>query len=479
MDKNPNIVFIHTDQQRGDCLGCAGHPVLETPTMDNIALNGVRLTSFYAGCPVCIPARRSMLIGQSPQKHGIISNTNREIPDAVPTLPGELRKSGYQTYHVGRDFHQHPRRKLYGFDDNELVTGPQHEHFSEYQEWFARNCPPGSETQGHWQSGIMHNDWTARPWHLDEHLHPTNWTVDRAMRFLQRRDPTRPFFLSVGFVAPHPPLQPPQFYFDRYLRTGVPAPSIGDWAEANWGRTRDHVAPDKVVLNAEEMLTTRAAYYGLINHIDTVLRRLVMGIGGSSVSDTIFVFTSDHGEMLGDHYCWRKSRPFEGSARVPFLIAAPDGFGLRRGTELDAPGELRDIMPTLLDMLGFDIPETVDGRSLYPLLKGETVPWRDYVHIEHGGYQHALTDGKRKYVWDPRSGAELFFDLAADPNELRNLATEAYTADGELPQWRECLVRELSERPEGFVRDGSLQTVPTYDGVIPWDTNRELAPAAD
>ena len=474
MDKRPNIVFIHTDQQRGDCLSCENHPVLETPTMDNIALNGVRLTSFYAGCPVCVASRRSMLIGQSPQKHGIISNASREIPDAVATLPGELRKSGYQTYHVGRDFHQHPRRKLYGFDDSEILSGPQHEHFSEYEEWFAQNCPPGAETQGHWQVDIMHNDWPTRPWHLDEHLHPTNWTVDRAMRFLQRRDPTRPFFLSVGFVAPHPPLQPPQFYFDRYLRTGVPDPFMGDWAEEDWGNSRDHVSSDKVVLNSEEALTTRAAYYGLINHIDTVLRRLVLGIGGLNLSDTIFVFTSDHGEMLGDHCCWRKSRPFEGSARVPFLIAAPSQFGLPRGAVLDAPASHHDIMPTLLDMLGLPVPETVDGQSLYPLLKGEAVPWRHYVHIEHGGYQHALTDGKRKYVWDPRSGTELYFSLEEDPGELCNLAGKTDTPQEELAQWKERLVHELSGRPEGFVEDGKLKTVPTYGGVIPWETNREL-----
>ena len=106
MHPRPNIVFIHTDQQRGDCLSCAGHDVLETPTMDNIAHNGVRLSSFYASCPVCVAARRSILIGQSPQKHGIISNANREIPDAVATLPGTLRQHGYQTYHVGRDYHR-------------------------------------------------------------------------------------------------------------------------------------------------------------------------------------------------------------------------------------------------------------------------------------------------------------------------------------------------------------------------------------
>ena len=470
MNERPNIVFIHTDQQRGDCMGCAGHPVLETPTMDNLACNGVRLSSFYSGCPVCVAARRSILTGQSPQKHGIISNATREIPDTVPTLPGELRRNGYQTYHVGRDFHQHPRRKLYGFDDGEFLTGPQQGHFSEYQEWFAQNCPAGSETQGHWQVGVMHNDWTARPWHLDEHLHPTNWTVDRAMRFLRRRDPTRPFFLSVGFVAPHPPLQPPQFYFDRYLRTGVPDPHMGDWAEASWGTANDHVAPDKVILNAEEILTVRAAYYAAINHIDTLLRRLIMGIGGLSLSDTIFVFTSDHGEMLGDHCCWRKMRPFEGSARVPFIIAAPHCFGLRRSRELDVPASHHDIMPTLLDMLGLAIPGTVDGWSLYPLLKGESVPWRDYVHVEHGRYQHALTDGKCKYVWDPIHGSELFFDLEADPGELHNLAADNHAAHAEVARWRERLVRELSNRPEGFVKAGELQTVSAYGNVIPWET---------
>ena len=301
MNEKPNIVFIHTDQQRGDCLGCAGHPVLETPTMDNLACNGVRLSSFYAGCPVCVAARRSILTGQSPQKHGIISNAN------------------------------------------------------------------------------------------------------------------------------------------------------------------------KVVLNAEETLTVRAAYYAAINHVDTLLRRLVMGIGGLSLSDTLFVFTSDHGEMLGDHCCWRKMRPFEGAARVPFLIAAPNCFGLCRGHELDVPASHHDIMPTLLDMLGLAIPETVDGRSLYPLLRGETGPWRDYVHVEHGGYQHALTDGKHKYVWDPRHGSELFFDLEADPGECHNLAVDN-AIEGDLTRWRERLVGELSDRPEGFVKAGALQTVSAYGGVIPWET---------
>ena len=473
MPDRPNIILIHTDQQRGDCLGCDGHEVLETPTMDNLAYNGVRFSRFYSGCPVCVAARRSILIGQSAQKHGIISNASREIPDAVATLPGVLRDNGYQTYHVGRDFHQHPRRKRYGFDDNEIMTGFHHGVFSEYHEWFSRNCPPGSETQGYHQAGIMHNDWTVRPWHLDEHLHPTNWTVDRAMRFFKRRDPSRPFFLSIGFNAPHPPLQPPQFYFDRYMRTGVPDPVIGDWATKDWGSQRDHVAPDKIVLNEEAMLTCQAAYYGSINHIDTVLRRVVMSIGGANLGNTIFVFTSDHGEMLGDHYCWRKSRAFEGAARVPFIIAAPDDFGLQAGSVSDVPSSHHDIMPTLLDMLDIPIPGTVDGQSLFPWLRGESVPWRKYVHIEHGGYQHGLTDGKVKFIWDPVTGQELLFDLTQDPRELHNLISDPEQSS-KADMWRGYLVQELRDRPEPFVKNDQLQTVDVYDRIIPWNTNREL-----
>ena len=248
---------------------------------------------------------------------------------------------------------------------------------------------------------------------------------------------------------------------------------MGDWATADWGAMRDHVAPDKVVLNAEQTLSVRAAYYASINHVDTVLRRLCMGIGGLSLADTIFVFTSDHGEMLGDHYGWRKARPFEGAARVPFIIAAPDAFGLTRGSLLDIPASHHDIMPTLLDMLDLPIPETVDGCSFYPRLRGERTPWRDYVHVEHGGYPHAVTDGKRKYVWDPLNGSELFFNLESDPGEEHDLAA-APAAANEVAPWRLRLVAELADRPEGFVHNGTLRTVADYGGVIPWETNREL-----
>lgn len=164
-----------------------------------------------------------------------------------------------------------------------------------------------------------------------------------------------------------------------------------------------------------------------------------------------------------------------GAARIPLIIAAPKEFGITPGTVLDAPSSHHDIMPTLLDMLDIPIPRTVDGRSLYPLLKGEKTSWRNCVHVEHGGYQHAVTDGATKYVWDPVIGREHFFDLANDPKELRDLTDDPERVD-QKSEWRARLIGALRDRPEGFVQGDDLHTVSHYPGVIPWPTNRELEP---
>lgn len=469
MSEQPNILLIHADQHRGDCLGVENHPVLQTPTLDNMAANGARFSRFYAAAPSCIAARRSLLLGQTPQRHGIVGyRDGNAIPDDVPTLPGVLRNHGFQTYLVGRNMHQYPYRKLYGFDDMEMVTSPHKRVFNEYQEWYAQHGPSGAERQGNYGAGIMHNDWTAQPWHLPDHLHPTNWTVDRALRFMERRDPTRPYFLSVGFIAPHPPLQPPAFFFERYLRTGVPDPVIGDWAKPPADdATGDLVAADTVDLRGDALLCARAAYYGCINHIDTQLRRLLNSITGvGSDPNLIVIYLSDHGEGLGDHHLWRKSRAFECTARSPLIIQAPARYGFGTGRVQDFAATHADIMPTLLDMLGLDTPDTVDGKSLRPLLAGDAPPRRDYLHIEHTPYHHALTDGKSKYIWDPKDGRELFFALTNDPQEQHDLACRG-THDSEVATWRGRLIDALRDRPEGFVRSNALQTVGAWNAIIP------------
>lgn len=464
MNDRPNILLIMTDQQRGDCLSAAGHEVLMTPNMDNIGYQGIRFSRAYSTCPVCIPARRSLLSGQFPATHGMVAYQERVEWDAPPTLPGVLARAGYQSAIVGRSMHQWPVRKRYGYQ--KMTVYDHTDPHDDYGEFLRANARVGN---AQWfGGGVMHNDWTARPWHLDESLHFSNWVVDESLRFLRRRDPACPFFLTVSFLAPHPPLQPPAFYMERYLRTGVPQPVIGDWAgpaPQPGEHGVDHVAPLRVDLQNEALLSCRAAYYGLINHVDDQMRRLLNPVEGIP-ANTIVLFTSDHGEMLGDHYLWRKSLPYEPSAHVPFLLQTPRHFGFESNRVVDEAVCLEDIMPTLLDLAGVPIPGTVDGRSLAPLLRGERELGRDFLHLECAPRFHALTDGREKYIWLARDGDEQFFDLREDPHELRNLSGLEQSRD-RLAHWRDRLVQQLKDRPEGFVENGKLVAARPYKALLP------------
>lgn len=460
MPDRPNVLFIHTEHHRGDCLGIEDHPCLLTPTMDNIGLQGARCTRFYSACPSCVATRRTILSGLEPQTHGLVGYRDCVDWDAPATMPECFRQAGYQTVHFGRDMHQWPRRKGYGFEWMEIQE--------DYHEWLRERSPQHGRDEW-FAGGVMHNDWTVHPWQYAEDLHETNWTVDRALRFLTRRDPSRPWFMSLGFVAAHPPFQPPNFYFERYLRTGVPAPHLGDWAappsQAKLDQG-DYVAASHLALSGEAMLSLRAAYYGLLNHVDDQLRRLLNPITAlKSRHDTIIVLTADHGEMLGDHYRHRKSLAYEGSARVPFLISAPARYGIDKGRIVDALATHADIMPTLLDLAELPIPDSIDGLSLCPYLRGETPErWREELHIEHSPYHQCLTDGCWKYIWWPGDGREHLFDLVTDPNELHDLADEQ---PERTASWRVRLIERLRERPEGFVQDGRLVAGRPYGAVIP------------
>lgn len=455
----PNILFICTDQQRGDCLSIENHPVLLTPNMDNIARNGIRFTSAYSSCPSCIAARRSMMLGQTHGKHGLVGYREGVIIKD-PTLPQVLQDNGYQTAIVGRSMHQSPRTESYGY---EYMTAED-----TYEKWLKENI--SEDCGGCFGGGVMHNDWTARTWPLPDYAHRTNWTVTQAMKYLEGRDMDRPFFLTLSFVAPHPPLQPPQFYFDRYIRTGVPVPDVGDWVVYNEDHSAmknlDCTAPDTIKLEGEALLSARAAYYGLINNIDDQIRRILNPVIGLSNRDTVIIFTSDHGEMLGDHHMWRKSRPYESCARVPFMISVPDEYEFRKGAVSDAAVTHADIMPTLLDLAGIDIPDTVDGKSLVPVMRGESEKVRDYLHIEHAPYPHGITDGREKFIWNHKDGSEQFFDLKNDPKECRNLINDSGYQD-RVTLWRKRLVDELSGRPEGFSDGEKLISGQEYAPLIP------------
>ncbi len=460
----PNIILIMTDQQRGDCLGVDGHPVLLTPQLDHLAGRGARFRRAYSTCPSCIPARRSLLTGQFPATHGMPGFIGG-VPITRSTLPGELKKAGYHTYMVGRTMHQHPALARYGYDHVVLASGYEDDP---YHQWLRRET---DQVDGMGSHGLDFNGWTARSWHLEETKHPTNYIVNEALKFLENRDPTCPFFLTVSFYAPHPPLCPPAFYMDRYLRQPLPEPSIGEWAVPPEGQHLGlPIASPRVHLKGEALRSAQAGYFGLINHVDDQIHRLLQPRGVSyDARNTIVIFTSDHGELLGDHHMYRKCEPYEGSARIPFLISGP---GIAAGQVHDLPVCLEDILPTCLDAAGLPIPEGVDGRSLLPLLRGESSEWRATLHGEHapcysaGQAHHYLVDSRYKYIWRPLDGSEQLFDLHRDPGELHSLIGDPDHA-ARADAFRRHLIELLRERPEGFTDGERLIAGRPYPPLLP------------
>lgn len=472
-DQRPNILLIVTDQQRGDCLGIAGHPVLQTPYIDAVAARGAHFRRAYSAHPQCVPARRTLMTGRRAVSHGVFNNYDTVMPFA--TLPGELSKAGYQAHLVGKS-HLWPEYALHGFMSGDFADdhrgGPEAKN--DYVRWLYKqgfDSPRIGEAHGCHMNGRV-----VRPWHLEERYHLTNWCVDRSIDFLDRRDVTKPFFMYVGFLQPHEPLTPPEFYYNRYLNQTLPEPVFGDWCAPSRGvKPGLPVDPWYTEMTSRQMHEFRAAYYGCINHIDDQIGRLLNVLP----KNTVIMFTSDHGEMLGDHRLMRKTRPFEGSARIPLVMSVPDASGIPGGQVRSEPVELMDVMPTLLDVAGVPVPAGVDGQSLLPLLRNEAT-WRPYVHGEMAvcggaadysgcatGMQY-LTDGVWKYAWEPGSGREYLFNLTDDPNELINRA-EVPAWKAECTRWRSLLVTELRGRPEGFVVDDQLvvlgnQTAPVMPG---------------
>lgn len=470
----PNLLLITVDQMRFDCLSILGHPVVETPNLDSIAAKGVLFANAYSATPSCIPARAAIMTGMSQRSHGRVGYRDKVPWDYEHTIAGELARAGYHTQCVGK-MHVYPARSLCGFHQVVLHDGYLHhnrfknenayaEHFDQtddYLQWLRREAGASVDIT---DLGLDCNASTVgRPWHLPEYLHPTNWCVSESIDFLRRRDPGKPFFLWSSFVRPHSPLDPPQAYLDLYKDIDLPEPPVGDWVnESAFAAKANDPTMTVGRLPKRRLDRARAAYYALITHLDDQIGRFVNALQEYGVlNDTLILFTSDHGELMGDHHLFRKTLPYEGSAKVPFLLFDPGGrLGFDAGSRVEEVIELRDIMPTLLDAAGAPIPASVDGASLLSLCRGEgeRAQWRDYIHGEHAygmKSHHYATDGREKYIWFSQTGEEQFFDLIADPQERVNAASDPARAD-RVALWRERVVRELEGREEGYAAGGGL-----------------------
>jgi len=466
----PNIILLMADQFRGDCIGADGNRAIHTPNLDRLAREGARFRCAYSSMPTCTPARSGLLTGLAPWNHGMLRMV--QMADHYPFVkPRALKEAGYYTMAIGKN-HFHPQRNTHGYDAvllDESGRAESPEFRSDYRSWFWTEAPGGNPDA----TGIGWNDYTAKPYVLPERLHPTTWTGETAVRFLNSYDRSQPFFLKVSFARPHSPYDPPERFWKRYASASLPPARVGKWAAKYAPRSweRDDIWHGD--MGAEAVRRARTGYYGSITFIDEQIGRILEALEKRGWLDQTFIlFTADHGDMTGDHHLWRKSYPYEASARIPMLVRWPTGLlSAPRGQVRLETVELRDVLPTFLDVARQSARPELDGRSLLPLLSGKA-DWRPYLDLEHGvcyskeNHWNALTDGKRKYIFNAFDGSEQLFDLEKDPYELQDVASDP-SYESQLREWRRRLVEHLAPRGELYVKNGRLQTRPNEGPVSP------------
>ncbi len=461
MSKRPNILLICTDHWPAALLGCAGHRVIQTPTLDELARSGVRYTNVYGECPVCIPARRTLMTGTTPRTHGDRVFLETEPMPSLPTLAQTLRDAGFQAYAVGK-LHVFPQRNRIGFDDVILDEEGrvQYGSLDDYELFLGDHGYAGR----HFEHGMSNNQYVTRPWHLPEQMHATNWAARQMERVIKRRDPLRPAFWYLSFRHPHPPLVPLQSYLDMYRDLPIDEPYVGDWARRDdvpyslrAGFSRDER------YNAVQTRQARAAFYALCTHIDHQVRTVIGTLREEGLlDDTILCFTSDHGDMLGNHHLWAKRLFYEYSANVPLILVGAAGDKRIGYNQVDDRlVGWRDIMPTLLDLAGVPIPDTVEGLSL----AGDTRhPWL-YGEVDEGPHATRMVRDERfKLIYYAAGNHRQLFDLVNDPREMVDLAASPQHR-AELARLTQILIENLYGEDETWLAQGTLIGLPDREFV--------------
>ena len=462
-----NVLLVTADQFRADCLSAVGHPLIETPALDALAADGVLFTHHFSQCTPCGPSRTSILTGMYQMNHRSVQNGS-PLDAGFTNLAKQVRAVGIEPWLIGytdttmdpRHFHRNdPRARRY----EEILPGLM--QFAPGSEWgtgdtdwrhhlkeLGYDCWDDPYAQAEKYPGAERGPSFA-PIRVKAAHSDTAYTTDRALRFLGRNR-GKPWFLHVSYLRPHPPFVAPEPWHRRYNAEDVPDFDV-------MGSLEDEKALHPFMpyrlerLELEPRLSfdqppndnlawrqARATYYGLISELDANLGRLIRALKEAGEYDhTLIIFTADHGEMLGDHWCWGKEVPFDKAVRVPFIVRSPLSESAARGRQVSRFTEHVDIMPTILDHLGISPPLQCDGHSLRSFLEGEEPPrWRaearweyDFrsifddvaerefrITLDECGLAVVRTE-TRKYVHFA-SLPPLYFDLERDPAELNNLA---------------------------------------------------------
>ncbi|HEX2184995.1 MAG TPA: sulfatase-like hydrolase/transferase, partial [Chloroflexota bacterium] len=432
-----------------DAMGCAGNPVVRTPALDRLAREGLHFTHAVTPTPVCIAARQSLITGHFSGVHGRYANNVVTPEPLLPTLPQLLGSAGYVTHAIGK-MHFRPARRHYGFHRMELMEEiPLYREDDEYLT-YLKGVGYGHIRQVHGVRNLLYHQPQVSV--IPEAHHGSTWVADRTVAFLRRharyyagrargagdgraarRDGGKPFFCWASWIAPHLPWNAPEPFASMYPIEAVDPPY-------GWDQPRETLPPslrrgkataDLEFASMDHLRRIRALYYGNVSLIDKGIGRILDALDELWMAeDTLVVFTSDHGEMLGDHGLMQKSKPYEASARVPFLVRFPGR--VEAGRRSPERVSLTDLLPTFLDAAGATYPTELGlpplaGASLLGRPGGGLAAPREAFVVAEGigpGRWWSVLRGPWKYNYYARGSWEELFNLDDDPREMRNLLLE-------------------------------------------------------
>ena len=441
----PNVILIMCDQMRWDAAGFAGCSTVRTPHLDRLAANGVCFENAYCASPVCSPARASWLSGLYPHAHlqlrnygpGKTGKFGCYLPHDCITIGDVLKAAGYccgmvGPWHLGED-----HRPQHGFTDSWCAYRYLGDYPDPLFDYFEREGVPNLYLPD--APGMTLYENTLEFGTIDDpRQQRTTWTVDRSIEFIRQSD-GGPFFLFASIKDPHPRILVPPELLEHYPEDQIRlSSSLRDSLEGKpefQTRGKFRIRP---TVTDEQFRRLMAYYYALITHIDAQVGRILKTLEERNLIDnTIVVFISDHGELLGDHGYVEKCLMYEASVRVPCLISWPEQ--LPSGTRVTAPLAGVDLMPTLLDLVDEAPPTPIDGRSVAGAILNGREPERQPIFAEiasldaiyHGAQEpeqlaaHVMVrDENWKYIWN-RFDIDELYDLNADPGEMKNVASDS------------------------------------------------------
>lgn len=412
----PNFIFICSDQHSYKYTGYSGHPIVKTPNLDRLAENGVIFSNAYTSQPVCVPGRTSLMTGM--YASDCESYCNSSVWDGSYPLWGSyLQDAGYLTRAYGKmDL------------DNTLETG-----FDEIKTSHSHKYNP--DITSLFRSPLCYRI-KERPavkgeTRVDYHLQDNDIT-NEAVEFLleESNNSEKPWALYLGYLQPHPPFTAKKEFYDFYEDLEIDMPDITPEQLENLPLVYQQLRHFKRIatpIDKELIRDARIAYYGMITEMDMLIGKVITALEESGQADnTYIIYTSDHGESLGDHGLWYKNNLYENSVHIPLLISGP---GVEKGLRINTPVSQIDLVPTMIDAISIEIPDYLRGHSLMPLLHGNSRQGEEVVYSESHSEGNCtgsfmIRKGDWKYIYF--TGYEgLLFNLRDDPHELRNLINNA------------------------------------------------------